>query len=387
MTDSITIDNYIFKLIRQTNHTANYNHVVEIGVTGIIDKREFPNFWVYQSNSELGFWRLCYIIRNRFSDIDTTPFYKGDLDYIQSTLIHLELQNFININITNIPFVQLSYPQKIDEKFCLYGWFPQPMDREEDEVQTVSEVIDDENRIIIEQPFESLNNKLQCGFTANIPYSFIQQLLEEFSDNFSSTYHIVDKTLLSLYKHNFNFGDIIVSQGNIYSIHLERNQPSESLQTNRIILYFMMTELNISELVETPPFMDYIKEICGKKYHIFPFLLIPVSSSINHLGIYTKFIPCGIYICKLFDYSYQCSLEEENLNRCSDSYSYIGNRYDNLFPFNIVLTTHIQCSTSKGGYKQIKRKSLKRKSLKRKFLKRKSLKRKSLKRKCYKIIH
>jgi hypothetical protein len=122
MTDSITIDNYIFKLIRQTNHTT-YNHVVEIGVTGIIDKRDFPNFWVYQSNSELGFWRLCYIIRNRFSDIDTTPFYKGDLDYIQSTLIHLELQNFININITNILFVVLDKHQKKDKNFVYMDGF------------------------------------------------------------------------------------------------------------------------------------------------------------------------------------------------------------------------------------------------------------------------
>jgi hypothetical protein len=372
MTDSITIDNYIFKLIRQTNHTTNYNHVVEISVSGIIDKRLFPNFWVYQSNSELGFWRLCYInIRNR-TGIERTPFHKGDFDYIQSTLIHLQLQNFINNNIYKIPFVELSFSEKEEQQFCLYGWFPEIMDHEEDEIQNVSDVIDDENRIITEQPFESLNNELQCGFTANRPYSFIQQLLEEFSINFSSTYHIVGTTLLD--KHNFNFGDFIKSQGNIYSIQLERNQPSELLQTNSIILYFMITELIIPELVETFPFMDYITEICGKKSHVFPFLLIPLGSSINHLGIYTKFIPCGIYICKLFDYSYQCSLEEEKNNKCSDSYSYIGNRYDNLFPFNIVLTELIECSTSKGGYKKIKKKSLKRKSLKRKSLKRKSLK-------------
>lgn len=51
---------------------------------------------MYRSNSELGLWRLCIEICGNF--------YKGP-DYIQSTIIYVKLQNFINENIDFIPFV------------------------------------------------------------------------------------------------------------------------------------------------------------------------------------------------------------------------------------------------------------------------------------------
>jgi len=347
--NTITIDNYTFRLIRQTNHTQNYNHVVEISVFGIIDQRIFPNFWVYQSNSELGFWRLCYInIRKRLG-IEKTPFHKGENDYIQSTFIHLELQFFINENIHNIPFVELSPREKEEQKFCFYGWSPKIMDREEDELPYIDEVIDDDNRIILEEPFNLLNEQAKCGFTGDMSNSYIEELLNIFSVNFSDTFNILETRLL--YEYKFNFGGIINSNNNIFSIELSRKNPNETYKTNNIILYFVMTELMVSESIIERQFIDNIIKICDKKYHIFPFLLIPQSSSINYLGIYTHFIPCGIYICKLFDYHYQCSLEEQYNNRCTESYSYIGNRYDNLFPLNEVLPTLISCP-KKGGTKK-----------------------------------
>ena len=52
--------------------------------------------YLYQSESSLGFWRLgCW---NR------GLYYKGKVDYIQQTFIHLNLQDFINKNISKIIF-------------------------------------------------------------------------------------------------------------------------------------------------------------------------------------------------------------------------------------------------------------------------------------------
>jgi len=377
MTDSeksISIDDYTFTLIRQTNHTEKYNHVVEISVIRNIDQTPFPNFWVYQSNSELGFWRLCYInIINRLG-IETTPFHKGNNDYIQSTLIHLNLQIFINKQIDNIPFVELNVGEKEEQHFCLYGWTPEPMDRVEDELPYVEDVIDNKNRLINEEPFESLNNEEKCGFTENKSYSYIKGLLEVFSAMFRDAFAITKYGLL--YNHNFNFVGMTNTIGDVYFIELTRKEPSEILKSNNVVLYFMVTQLIMTELV-TPRFKDTIVQICGKKYHIFPFLLIPKGSSINYLGIYNQFIPCGIYICKLFDYSYQCSIEEEENGKCSESYSYIGNRYDNLFPINETLNIEY-CSHKGGNNKSIKRKRNRtKKSIKRKRNRtKKSIKRK-----------
>jgi hypothetical protein len=70
----------------------------------------YQDFWVYQSNSELGLWRLCIFsdpINTEISEGKFTPFAKG-VDYVQSTLIHLELQKFINTNIDKIRFEEFN---------------------------------------------------------------------------------------------------------------------------------------------------------------------------------------------------------------------------------------------------------------------------------------
>ena len=67
--------------------------------------------------------------------------------------------------------------------------------------------------------------------------------------------------------------------------------------------------------------------------HIMPFLLIPVGTVVNNLGIYSKYIISGAYICKLFDYAQQCSPTENSRRQCTDNYTHIGYRYNNLFPF------------------------------------------------------
>ena len=98
---TISIDGVEFTLIRKTIYDDRYRDVVNVESLVIDDDEEKKyNFWVYRSNSELGLWRLCIDLRGKF--------HKGP-DYIQSTLIHVELQKFINDNIDVIPFVSNLY--------------------------------------------------------------------------------------------------------------------------------------------------------------------------------------------------------------------------------------------------------------------------------------
>jgi hypothetical protein len=66
-----------------------------------------------------------------------------------------------------------------------------------------------------------------------------------------------------------------------------------------------------------------------------PFLLIPVGTVINILGLYSKYILAGAYVCKLFDYAVQCSPKENKRRQCTINYTHIGYRYTDLFPFTI----------------------------------------------------
>jgi hypothetical protein len=84
-------------------------------------------------------------------------------------------------------------------------------------------------------------------------------------------------------------------------------------------------------------FVRTAKRICNpgqEVTHFMPILLTVPEARINKFGIYNKYINAGSYICKMFDYHYQCFSTENLTNRCSRSYTYIGHRYKNLFPFN-----------------------------------------------------
>jgi len=72
----ITIDTIKFKLIEKTTLSNGYI-VVRIQSFGtlFVTNKPLADFWVYRSNSELGFWRLC-------SSVSDNPeqMYKGDPD-------------------------------------------------------------------------------------------------------------------------------------------------------------------------------------------------------------------------------------------------------------------------------------------------------------------
>jgi hypothetical protein len=92
----IIIGEYFFTLISYHSNDLDNRGSVKI-ISRLIHSTETETFFVYRSKSELGFWRLCSYNK------ELVNLFKGDNDYVQQTFIHLDLQNFIDKNLNNIP--------------------------------------------------------------------------------------------------------------------------------------------------------------------------------------------------------------------------------------------------------------------------------------------
>ena len=274
-------------------------------------------FKVYPSTSELGLWRLCLNTKNsgRYK-------YKGNyglkFDYIQTTLIHLDLQRFINDNLHKLSLRKIFVIAPCNEKNDI-----------------IKEIIDDQSRIIWNQPpFNKYYDK-QCGLITN------PTIVKDFSEEFKQEYNI-DLNSITIIIPNYSniFEEIFHITGDIFSIQLNRKIPNiDYNETNSVILYYFKSKIN---KLQTNEYEEQINNICGLDTHIMPFLLTPLDTRCNVLGLYTKYISTGAFICKLFDYSSdttkQCTDEENAWGKCSRKYSYIGLRYQNIFPFNEIIS-------------------------------------------------
>ena len=309
-------------------------------------------FKVYPSTSELGLWRLCLNTKNsdRYK-------YKGNHelknDYIQTTLIHLDLQKFINDNLHKLSLRKIFIMAPCYEKN-----------------DTIKRIIDEQSRIIWNHPpFNNYYDK-QCGLITN------PNTVKDFSEEFKREYDI-DLNSITVIIPNYSniFEEIFHITGDIFSIQLNRKTPNiDYSETNSIILYYFRSKIN---KLQSNEYEEQINNICSLDTHIMPFLITPIDTHCNVLGLYTKYISTGAFICKLFDYSTdttkQCTDEENAWGKCTRKYSYIGLRYQNIFPFNEIIANdckneaELNTDTSKqilGGKKNKKYKTRKNKKYK-----------------------
>ena len=335
---SIIIDNITFTLLVKSELNRRYKDVVRIQSSS--DDNNFQTFWVYRSCSEMGFWRLC---SKRYDDI---LIYKGQFDYVQSTFIHFSLQQFLNDKLEMIPRVTLSADEKLDQCFCAN------LLTSKCNIVDVHDVIDDVRRAIIgEDPFKYMHNLekigiLGCGIVPDktTQYNFNDKM-KYFAAVFNNDFNAKIDDIVKLYDYQFNFENIINADCSVYSLKLERKKKNASSRTNDVTLYFLTSKFKEIEVENKNLFSDNVSKVCNKKIHILPCFLTISNVKINKYGLFTKFIPCGAYICKMFDYysdDYnQCTVEEKLHERCNFTYAYIGHRYDNLFPLNLALA-HLQ---------------------------------------------
>ena len=342
---TIRIDDFTFTLLLNVkNIIPGYENIIKIQVSS---SNINLIIWVYQSNSELGLWRLCSFIMT--PDNHQISLNKGDVDYVQSSLIHLDLQKFINENIINIP--SEDYNKDNHKCICLDKDFNHPQFTHNDcenknmLIQKIDDIMSEKtNRPIFEEPFLSLDNEIKCGQ----PHEDVNKYLQCFSINLEEQF--IMGTITKIHNHIFIFKDKIKSKGEIYSIELNRKITYSNSKTNNILLYVLITKLSIFgfNAILDEKLRKNMSIICGKQKHIFPFLLTPKKCKINYYGLYSNYIPCGVFICKLFDYNFQCSKSENLKQKCIDHYTYIGSRYNNLFPLKQTIE-HMQSSCSISG--------------------------------------
>ena len=390
----ITIDTIKFTLIEKTELSNGYI-VVRIQSFGtlFVTNKPLADFWVYRSNSELGFWRLC-------SSVSDNPeqMYKGDpdefnYDYIQTTFIHLTLQFFINARFEAIPLIIDINPNGIMDinttnknLIKKHELLPHVAPNEDTLFilsktlsKSYKEIVDDNNRIIEEDPFKILYDISKCGEELNEPS------LNQFSNSFQEQYTVESDLPVQGGRYNYEFEEVVNVAGQINCITLKRNIPNAG-KTNNIELYYL--DAHLCSLQNTGEFIKNIEYVCTEDKHIMPFLLIPFGAVVNILGLYSKYIISGAYICKLFDYAVQCSPDENSERQCTINYTHIGYRYNNLFPFKIEQSTSKRArrpSNAEGTNKKGKRNKRKtRKQQKREIDKRKERKLKHGSKKKYK---
>jgi hypothetical protein len=286
-------------------------------------------FYVYPSKSELGVWRFC--------SYDKSFVYKGatietenyTYDYVQHTLIHIQLQLYINQHLDALPEIdQALYPA----------------------IDPYKDNIDNPNRQLHISPFIWFQKLLQCGEIRTPKESYLHALygnlpnqpstlVEAFSKQLETFYSIVPNSIREEHpSYSTYFEYVILLTKVIKSVTL-------TSPTQQVKLYFLEIKCTkqIDERVKhkiPPEMMENIDKVCSIPLHYMPILLTTPDVTCNELGLYNTYIPCGAFICKLFDYStqdyIQCTKNEIVCGRVTPKYSYIGSRYLNIFPFNKI---------------------------------------------------
>jgi hypothetical protein len=386
-------------------------------------------FWAYQSNSELGMWRLAgsfssteQHLMNKLADDKIRPddfplhtYFVGD--YVQSTLINIELQKFINSNLSAIPRLRKTdvvnltryindtlRSTKLTADNCTNPFepasrnipaspslvssyssgrpslfFPQ-LDGQLPELNPALRAIHGNNVTFPfpfiymaldhasssspeskpDNPFASFMlpismrkfKSFQCGELGN------REGLIKFSRYLEGIYD-VQYPITKVDDHVNRFEDIIDVDGEIYKVSLTRKSEIDpafltyelddkykpepiqiTVNPERDILpvvemYFLKAHMRC--LNKSSIHLPKVLMVCRPATHYMPIFLTVPGASINRFGVYDKYINAGSFICKMFDYHYQCFPEETERRQCTSSYTYIGHRYRNMFPFRSIV--------------------------------------------------
>jgi hypothetical protein len=332
----------------------------------IADETNQKLFWAYQSNSEAGMWRVCFTTNFGYK-LDKLIFKTGEGDtvvgdYVQTTLIVIELQRFINENYSRlvsynnpitiplgdgttktVSITRTDIPEglshyKYDPPIPSYPPNTPPFHiincNEYDPVKEAE--LHPMNREIRHPLFNPTNStcgtRIKCVEGSNEDYHELARALSQTSENIKSNYEIVDN--ICLYP---DYSSVLVPdprtkfckiriEGEIYFTKLRSKIPNESnAELNELKLIYLRTTA-ITGLVTRQ------KSQLKPNYYM-PIALLPATSVCNSYGVYSRYINAGLYICKLFDYLKQCTEIEKRVNQCTETYTFIGDRYLTLFPY------------------------------------------------------
>ena len=290
----------------------------------------------YRSNSECGFWRLLIRTNTGYNK----QVFRGNYDYVQQTLLHLDLQNFINNIYDKLPpnsippdlppCMSLSN-ERLDDAKNLYI-----KANMYNEFKINHEMIDDPSRNSEVKPFNFLlnqpykNDQLVCGDKNN----YLLFFLEAFSKLLYNNYTI--RGYGKVQYHEFGLENRMLGIGDIYCIILDKIEDGtyqEDASPSTVKLYCYACKI-FKTAKKYSSFQYQLNNICSKDMHVMPLLCTTDDVKITPAGIYSQYINCGAFICKIFDYHQQCLNSEHT--QCTESYTYIGHRYDMLFPYKFL---------------------------------------------------
>ena len=266
----------------------------------------------YRSISELDFLRLAY--RH-----DCNVFNKGQYDYVQQTFAHIDLQRFI-------------YSEELREALLSIRISRSDYDMIVTQQSLLDHINDTTRKIDTLEPFNYLSGeraasnyfkqpKLQaeikgtsgCGKSR----SNIKDELLEFSGKMEEKYNV--DSVESLYEYN------VADKFNVTIYQIVLSEKTNN--ANKLKLYCIKYNLSNFEgtVIESP--------IVNK---LAPLFLTTNDSTITPYGVYSHYIISGYYICKVFDYRAGCMYFE--LKNCIKAglYTFIGDRYDGLFPLGSI---------------------------------------------------
>jgi hypothetical protein len=296
--------------------------------------KECVTFYVYSSLSECGFWRLC---------LGGKQLHKGNEDYVSQTFIHLELQNFINNFVKKYKKYQTAaykfnyrriFETKKSKDKCLYdsqGHGKFQLFSSDKKYDDISSHIDDEIRIEKVYPFYKFSKIIKCGDDRTVDDDFSSELITEKTLKYETPTKEFD------FEKNVNLKDntIATIKGKIMKTQLSINpdlniEKEEDFSYDPVFLYYLNFDLVVLQYDD--------EEIINIKDQFAPVILTssnPDKSKITKYGLYSKYIPAGLYICKIFEYDLQC-WRMNNTTSCGRTYSYIGNIYQDLFPYKQI---------------------------------------------------
>ncbi len=295
-----------------------------IHIQSSINDQNF-NIMSYASNSEVGLWRFAVRHENKY--------YKS-FDYVQSTLIHLDLQRFIISNYDNIPDINIDHYISIGLiTRCSINRFY--LDANSD---ITKDALNKNTRPAMNYnacPFHILkgDSYIECGNNAQDTIKYLndvstilskaytigneQVIIDNYVNYFVQKYRIEGQIMsVDMNLHN----DLKMYLSQPFNDFIKNNNIPKCIYYDQFVLYYLRCTVT------------GIDGINPNEIQYMPILLTTRENKINKLGLNTMYMDAGAYICKLFDYTQQCHPEEGAIV-CSETYSFIGKRYNGIFPF------------------------------------------------------
>jgi hypothetical protein len=216
---------------------------------------------------------------------------KGTYDYIQQTFINLELQRFINSLKTVETADSIVIPITLNP-------------------YTIYEIQDQSRQIII--PIFYNFTRFKCGEKRR--ETDTRDYLLELSEMIRGNYQILKTIFWFNYECNNEKENI--------DLHVYETRLQNRTNENEILVLYWI-DYHVRKF-------NYINM---NQQGSAPLFLTKNDSHITPCGLYSKYIPSGYYICKVFDYASQVDHSNDVIHVDYD-YRFIGRLYDGLFPYS-----------------------------------------------------